>query len=78
MVLMLGLSSCYTGLVALQRAGSSYIRDQTRVPCTGRQILNHWTTREVPMLCLLRAFSPLTFKIVIDKCVFIAILNLVF
>ena len=23
-------------------------RDQTHVPCIGRQILNHWTTREVP------------------------------
>ena len=26
----------------------SLSRDQTRVPCTGRQILNQWTTREVP------------------------------
>ena len=75
---MHGLSSCRTGLAALQHVGSSYIRDQTHVPCTGRQILNHWTTRKVPMLCLLRAFSPLTLKIVIDKCVFIAISNLVF
>ena len=39
------------GLVALQHVRSSWIRDQTCVPCTGRQILNHWTTREVP-LCL--------------------------
>ena len=23
-------------------------RDQTHVPCIGRQILNHWSTREVP------------------------------
>ena len=23
-------------------------RDQTHVPCIRRQILNHWTTREVP------------------------------
>ena len=22
-------------------------RDQTHVPCIGRQILNHWTTREI-------------------------------
>ena len=29
---------------------SSPIRDQTHVPCIGRQILNHWTTREVPLL----------------------------
>ena len=26
----------------------SLTRDRTRVPCFGRQILNHWTTREVP------------------------------
>ena len=25
----------------------SQIRDQTCVPCTGRWILNHWTTREI-------------------------------
>ena len=35
------------GLVASQHAGSSQARDWTRVPCTGRQICNHWTTREV-------------------------------
>ena len=27
---------------------SSSTRDQTRVLCIARQILNHWTTREVP------------------------------
>ena len=27
---------------------SSQSRDQTHVPCTGRRILNHWTTKEVP------------------------------
>lgn len=26
---------------------NSQTRDQTGVPCMGRQILNHWTTREV-------------------------------
>ena len=36
----------YTSLVALQCVGLSQIRDQTHVPCIGRQILNHWTTRE--------------------------------
>ena len=31
---------------------SSPTRDRTHVPCTGRRILNHWTTREVPhMIC---------------------------
>ena len=32
---------------------SSLTRDWTWVPCVGRQILNHWATREVPGLCLL-------------------------
>ena len=31
-----------------QHVGSSWTRDRTCVPCIGRQILNHWTTREVP------------------------------
>ena len=29
---------------------SPQTRDGTRVPCTGRRILNHWTTREVLIL----------------------------
>ena len=37
-----------TGLVALWHVGSSRTRDQTPVPCVGRQILNHCATREVP------------------------------
>ena len=28
---------------------SSPTRDKTHIPCTGRQILNHWTPREVPI-----------------------------
>ena len=36
-----------TGLVALWHVESSQIRDQIHVPCIGRQILNHWTTRKV-------------------------------
>ena len=32
---------------------SSPTRDRTHVPCIGRQILNHWTTREVPGCLLL-------------------------
>ena len=36
------------GLIALGHVGSSRIRDQTCVPCIGRWILNHWTTREAP------------------------------
>ena len=37
-----------TGLVAPRHAGSSQTRARTRVPCIGRQILNHCTTREAP------------------------------
>ena len=36
-----------TGLVAPWHVGSSWIRDQTHVPCIGRWILNHCATREV-------------------------------
>ena len=36
-----------TGLVAPHHVGFSWTRDQTRVPCIGRWILNHWNTSEV-------------------------------
>ena len=36
------------GLVAPRHVGSSRTRARTRVPCIGRWILNHCTTREVP------------------------------
>ena len=36
-----------TGLVAPQHVESSRTRDQASVCCTGRWVLNHWTTREV-------------------------------
>ena len=35
-----------TGVVAPRHVGSSQTRSRTRVPCIGRQILNHCTTRE--------------------------------
>ena len=35
-----------TGLVALRNVGSSQTTARTRVPCIGRQILNHCATRE--------------------------------
>ena len=38
---------------------NSLTRGQTHTPCIGRQSLNHWTTREVPLrLVLKRLFSP--------------------
>ena len=40
--------SWLTGLGASRRVESSQTRDRTRVPCIGRQILNHGTTREIP------------------------------
>ena len=46
------------GLVAPVHVGSSRTRDWTCVPCVGRWILNHWTTREV-LLSLFFLFSIL-------------------
>ena len=39
-------------LVAQRHVGSSQTRDQIHVPCTGRQILNPWDTKEVPSLSI--------------------------
>ena len=39
-----------TGPFAPRHVGSSQTRAQTRVPCIGRQILNHCATREAPDL----------------------------
>ena len=39
-----------TGLVAPRHVGSSQTRAQTRVPCIGRQILNHCATGEAPFI----------------------------
>ena len=36
------------GLVASRHVESSQTRDRTRVPCIGRQTLNHGTTKEIP------------------------------
>ena len=36
-----------SGLVALRNMESSRTRDQARVPCVGRWLLNHWTARDV-------------------------------
>ena len=44
-----------TGSVAPKHVESSQTRDRTYVPCISRQILNHWTTRELyleaPRVC---------------------------
>ena len=39
--------SWHMGLVTPWHVGSSQPRDQTNISCIGRQMLNHWTTREV-------------------------------
>ena len=50
-----GLSLWCSALVALSCMWdpSSLTRDQNQVPCIARQILNHWTTREVPRITIL-------------------------
>ena len=57
-----GLSSC--GAQAHFPLGmwdlSSPTRDRTCVPCIGRRILNHWTTREVPAEALYSMTTLLT------------------
>ena len=37
-----------TDLVAPLHVGSSGTRDRAHVPCTGKRILNQWTTKDVP------------------------------
>ena len=51
LIVELRLSSCSTGAQLLQGMWdlSSPTRDQTPVPCIAGWILNHWTTREVPV-----------------------------
>ena len=54
LVVVCGLLIAVASLVAEQHVGSSQTRAQTRVPCIGRRILNHCTTREVPLIQLLK------------------------
>ena len=49
-----------TGLVAPRHVGSSQTRARTRVPCIGRQILNHRATREA-LWCVLMNKTFLNF-----------------
>ena len=46
------------GFVALYRVGSSWTRDRTCVLYIGRQILNHWTTREALIFFFLFQLIP--------------------
>ena len=47
LLIYLWLCRVCTALVAPRHVKSSWTRNRTRVPCIGRQILNHWTIREV-------------------------------
>ena len=49
-----------TGPAAPRHAGFSQTRARTRVPCTGRQTLNHCATREAPLTFLLSTLSQRT------------------
>ena len=44
---------------------SSPTRDRTPTSCTGRQSLNHWTTREVPHTLILLAWPLMAFQFAI-------------
>ena len=46
-----------TGLATAWHVKPSQARDQTRVPCIGRWILYHWTTREVQRGLCLRSWA---------------------
>ena len=48
-----GLPHCGQSLYRLSHQGS-LTRDQIHIPCFGRQIPNHWTTREVPILTIFK------------------------
>ena len=51
----------HTGLDVPHHVESSRTRDRTCVPCIGRWILYHWTTREVPHYLILDCLSNLNF-----------------
>ena len=46
-----------TGPAAPRHVGSSQARAQTRVPCIGRQTLNHCATREARTACFYKGYS---------------------
>ena len=52
-----------TGPAALRHVGSSQTRARTRVPCIGRQILNHCATREALYLILKTKIEVLIRKV---------------
>ena len=51
------------GLIALQYVDSSQTKDQTRVACIGRWILNHWTPREVLLSIFKENITPMALNL---------------
>ena len=56
-------------LVALRHVGSFWIRDQTCVPCIGRQIPNHWTPGKSPMVFFIGKKSRYKWTPAVQTCV---------
>ena len=57
-------------LSAVWHVDSFWSRDQTCVPCTGRWMLHHWTTREPQNSLLMQLVKPaLTGPLVLNLCV---------
>ena len=50
-------------LAALWHVGSSWTRDPIHVPCIGRWILNHRTTREAPVIFFIKSVSHFIFTV---------------
>ena len=59
-------------------------RDRTHVSCIGRLILNHWTTKKVPVFVVLLPFiyslpiHPVSFSPTLDSCSFLLCFKLFF
>ena len=57
-----GFSCCGPiSFAAPQHVKSPWTRAWTCIPCTGRQILNHWTTSKVPALILYQFLAHVLF-----------------
>ena len=57
-----------TGPVAPRHMGSSQTRARTRVPCIGRQTLNHCATREAPDLTFLKNLFIWFRRVLVTAC----------
>ena len=57
-----------TGLVAPRHVRPSWAKDWTRVLCIGRNILNHWTTREVRPTDFLKGRWGGLFEVLSEVC----------